>query len=162
MTFGTVGLTVTNNLGASAEAEAQNAKAGEYMYSCSARGIKAHFQSDVVHWSATRKRLVVGLLLLENGLVKPVLLGGGLATLSGLTLDLGDLALVCGKFAGNVGLLGRCGCLGDGEGVDVTLGIGRLNGGDLVGLELAQVQVLNQVGYCAVSGLDLDCTTDGW
>lgn len=96
---------------------------------------------------------MVGLILLKDGLVEPVLDGSGLAGLS-LTLNLGDLRLVCGKLAGNVGLLGGLGCLGDGESVDVALRVGRLDGGGLVGLELLEVQVLDKVG-CGklISGL---------
>lgn len=98
-------------------------------------------------------RLMVGLLILENRLVKPALGLGGFTTLSRLALDLWNLAFVCGELAGNVGLLGRLWWLGDGENVDVALCIGRLNSWGLVGLEFLEVQVLDQVGWSEVSCL---------
>lgn len=79
-------------------------------------------------------------------LLEPALLdGGGLAS-GGLALDLDLLALVGGQFAGKVGLLGRLGGLGGGELLDVLFGVTSLDGGGLVGLELAEVQVLDGVG----------------
>lgn len=86
-------------------------------------------------------------LLLLSGLLKPVLLGGRGAGVSGLALDLRHLALVGLQLAGNVGLLGRWGSLGQGELLDVALGVGGLDGGGLVGLELLEVQVLDEVGW---------------
>lgn len=79
-------------------------------------------------------------------LLEPALLdGGGLAS-GGLALDLDLLALVGGQFAGKVGLLGRLGGLGSGELLDVLFSVTSLDGGGLVGLELAEVQVLDGVG----------------
>jgi hypothetical protein len=79
-------------------------------------------------------------------LLEPALLdGGGLAS-GGLALDLDLLALVGGQFAGEVSLLRRLGGLGGGELLDVLLGVTGLDGGGLVGLELAEVQVLDGVG----------------
>jgi hypothetical protein len=79
-------------------------------------------------------------------LLEPALLdGGGLAS-GGLALNLNLLALVGGQFAGEVGLLGRLGGLGSSELLDVLFGITGLEGGGLVGLELAEVQVLDGVG----------------
>jgi hypothetical protein len=92
-------------------------------------------------------RLVSGVaLLLLNGLLKPVLLNRCCAGLARLALNLGHLALVGLKLAGNVGLLGRWGSLGEGELLNVTLGVGGLDGGCLVGLELLEVHVLDEVG----------------
>lgn len=96
---------------------------------------------------------MVGSLLFKNGLVEPILNWCSGATL-GLALNLGDLGFVCRKFACNVGLLGGSGCLGDGEVLDLALGIGSLDGGGLVGLELAEVKVLDQIGCLGISGLN--------
>lgn len=81
----------------------------------------------------------------EMGVV-PVLNGG--TGLGRLTLNLNLLGLVCAELAGNVGLLGGSGSLGKGELLDLTFGVGGLDGGRLVGLELAEVEVLDEVG-CA-------------
>lgn len=84
-----------------------------------------------------------GLLLL----LEPVLLGERSAVLAGSrTLDIDRLRLVCVQLARNVGLLGGGRGLGDGECLDVALGIVGLDLRDLVGLELAEVQVLHQIG----------------
>jgi hypothetical protein len=73
---------------------------------------------------------------------------GGTGSLGGgvLALDLNGHALVLLQVAGKVGLLGGRGGLGDAEGLDVALGIGLLDGGDLVGLELLEVKLLDEVG----------------
>ena len=87
-------------------------------------------------------RLVV-LLSLE-----PVGSRGGTGSLGRgvLALDLNGHALVLLQVAGKVGLLGGRRGLGDAEGLDVALGIGLLDGGDLVGLELLEVKLLDEVG----------------
>lgn len=74
---------------------------------------------------------------------------GGAGRLSGgvLTLDLNGHALVLLQVASEVGLLGGSGGLGDAESLDVALGIGLLDDGDLVGLELLKVKLLNKIGY---------------
>lgn len=63
-----------------------------------------------------------------------------------LAFNLDSHALVLLQVAGEVRLLGRGGGLGHGEGLDVTFGIGLLDGWGLVGLELLQVEVLDEVG----------------
>lgn len=84
-------------------------------------------------------------------LLEPALLdGGGLAS-GGLTLDLDLLALVGGKFAGKVGLLRGLGGSGGGELVDVLIGVTGLDGSGLESLELAEVKVLDGVGWKEVS-----------
>lgn len=92
-----------------------------------------------------RKRNLVGsgslLFLLEPALLDR----GGLAS-GGLAFDLDLLALVGGQFAGEVGLLGRLGGLRGGELLDVLFSVTSLDGGGLVGLELAEVQILDRVG----------------
>lgn len=78
--------------------------------------------------------------------VIPVLNGGSTA-LGGLTLNLDLLGLVCAELAGDVGLLGRSRSLGKRELLDLTLRVGSLDGRRLVSLELAEVEVLDEVGY---------------
>ena len=85
-------------------------------------------------------------LLLLNGLLEPVLLHGCGAGLS-LALDLGHLALVGLELAGDVGLLGRRGSGGDAELLHLALGVRGFDGGRLVGLQLLEVQVLDDVGW---------------
>ena len=80
-------------------------------------------------------------------LLEPVLFDGGGLTGGGLALNLDLLALVGGELTGKVGLLGRSGGLGKSELLDVLLGVTGLDGGGLVGLELAEVQVLDGVGW---------------
>lgn len=88
--------------------------------------------------------VIILLLLLDE----PVLDGGGgLAGLSTLlTLNLNSHALVLFQAGGEVGLLGGLGGLRKGEGGDLTDGVGVLDGGGLVGLELPQVELLDEVG----------------
>jgi hypothetical protein len=74
----------------------------------------------------------------------PVLNGG--STGLGLTLNLDLLGLVCAELAGNVGLLGRSRGLGKGKLLDLTFGVGGLDGGGLVSLEFAEVEVLDEIG----------------
>jgi hypothetical protein len=94
-----------------------------------------------------KSALVVRLLILLG--LEPVgnlwgasALGGGV-----LALNLDSHALVLLQVAGEVSLLGGGGGLGDVEGLDVALGIGLLDDGDLVGLELLKVKLLDEVGY---------------
>lgn len=79
-------------------------------------------------------------------LLEPALLDGGGLTGGGLALDLDLLGLVGGEFAGEVGLLGRLGGLRSAELVDVLISVVGLKGSGLVGLELAEVEVLDGVG----------------
>ena len=73
--------------------------------------------------------------------------GGGLGAVGGvLALDLHGHALVLLQVAGEVGLLGRVRGLGEGEGLDLALGVRFLDGWDLVGLELLEVEILDEVG----------------
>lgn len=87
-------------------------------------------------------------LLILLGL-EPVGNLGGASALGGgvLALNLDRHALVLLQVAGKVGLLGGGGGLGDVEGLDVALGIGLLDDGGLVGLELLEVKLLDEVGY---------------
>ena len=85
------------------------------------------------------------LLLLLN---EPVLDNGGGSTGLGtlLALNLDGHVLVLLQAGGEVGLLGRLGGLGEREGGDVANGVGLLDGGGLVGLELLEVELLDKVG----------------
>lgn len=83
------------------------------------------------------------LLFLLN---EPVLLSRGGLTAGGLALNLNVLALVGLQLIGEIGLLGGLGRLGDGELLDVSLGVTGLDGGGLVSLELAEVEVLDGIG----------------
>jgi hypothetical protein len=80
------------------------------------------------------------------------LLGGGGDGTGLLALNLDGHVLVLLEGAGEVGLLGGSGGLGDGEGLDLALGVGVLDGGGLVGLELLEVELLDKVG-CRVKML---------
>lgn len=86
------------------------------------------------------------ILLLLN---KPVLHNSrGLST-AGINLgalDLDSHALVLLEAGGEVGLLGRLGRLGEVEGGDLADGVRVLDGGGLVGLELLEVELLDEVG----------------
>ena len=85
------------------------------------------------------------LLLLLN---EPVLNNGsggrGIGTL--LSLNLNGHVFVLLQAGGEIGLLGRLGGLGEGEGGDLADGVRVLDGGGLVGLELLEVKLLNEVG----------------
>lgn len=79
-------------------------------------------------------------------LLEPVLFRQRGAILRHGTLNVDRLCLVRLQLACNVRLLGgRRGCR-DGELLDMALGVGGLDLRGLVGLELAEVQVLHQVG----------------
>lgn len=86
----------------------------------------------------------LGLLLLG---LEPVGESGGLAG-SGdvLALDLDGQLLVLLEAAGEVGLLGGLRGGGGAEGLDLADGVGVLDGGGLVGLELLEVELLDEVG----------------
>lgn len=90
---------------------------------------------------------MVGLLLFLS--LEPV---GQLSNTGGrlsgriLALDLNGHGLVGLQAIGEVGLLGRGRSLGHGENLDLALGVGLLDGGDLVGLELLEVELLDKVG----------------
>lgn len=78
---------------------------------------------------------------------EPVLLGQDLAVLGGgLSTNVGLLGLVGVELARDVGLLGGLGGSGDGELLDVGIGVASLDLGNLVVLELAEVEVLDQIG----------------
>lgn len=100
-------------------------------------------------WCRHMTNLVaVGVLLLVL-LDEPVLDSGGGGTAGTgilLTLDLDGHALVLLERGGEVSLLGRLGGLGLLEGEDLALGVGVLDGWYLVGLELLQVEFLNEIG----------------
>lgn len=92
-----------------------------------------------------KNALVVSLILLLS--LKPVgNLGGTGLGRAVLALNLNGHALVLLQVAGEVGLLGGGRCLGDVECLNVALSIGLLDGGDLVGLELLQIKLLDEVG----------------
>lgn len=87
----------------------------------------------------------MGRSLILLGLNEPVLLNRSSLAASGLALNLNVLALVGRQLASEVGLLGGLGSLGGGKLVDVGLGVTGLDGGGLVGLQLAEVELLNGV-----------------
>lgn len=91
--------------------------------------------------------VAVGVLLLVL-LNQPVLDGGGGLAGSGgfLSLDLDGHALVLLQRGGQVGLLGGLWGLGLVEGQDLALGVVGLECWCLVGLELFQVELLDEVG----------------
>lgn len=80
-------------------------------------------------------------------LLEPVLLHRGRTILGSGSLQFDLLSLVCLELACDVGLFGRCGCLGDGERLDVAFGVVGLDLGHLVGLELAEVEILHDVDW---------------
>lgn len=89
-------------------------------------------------------------LLLIDLCLEPVGQGGasgGVDRSGVLALDLDGHALVLLQVVGEVGLLGRLGGLGGDEGLDLADRVGVLDGRDLVGLELLQVKLLNEVGW---------------
>ena len=74
--------------------------------------------------------------------------GGGLAGIGPLlALDLDGHALVLLEVGGQVGLLGRLGGLGLAEGGHLADGVRVLDGGGLVGLELPQVELLDEIRW---------------
>ena len=89
------------------------------------------------------------LVVHEPGVVLRLRGGGRLGRRSGaalLALDLDGHALVLLERGGEVGLLGRLGGLRLGEGGDVALGVGGLDGRRFVGLQLPEVELLDEVG----------------
>lgn len=97
-----------------------------------------------------------GLILL----LEPALLNRGGLTGGSLALNLNFLTLVGLQTAGKVGLLGGLGGLGGSELLDVGLSVTGLDGLGLVGLELAEVQLLNRVGWMMSVPIDSDLTAD--
>lgn len=92
--------------------------------------------------------LVVGSLLTLVLLDEPVLdSSGGAADNTLVALDLDSHGLVVLQRVGEVSLLWGLGRLGRCECLDLADGIGVLDGGGLVGLELLEVEFLNEVGY---------------
>jgi hypothetical protein len=99
---------------------------------------------DRLVWYNATLVAVGGLLLLLD---KPVLDNGGLAGSEALgSLNLDGQCLVLLEAGGKVGLLGGLGGLGEGEGGDLADGVGLLDGGGLVGFELLEVELLDEVG----------------
>lgn len=94
------------------------------------------------------ERLVLSLLLVNLGLEPVGQSGAGGAVDGGgvLALDLDGHALVLLEVVGEVGFLGRLRGLGGDEGLDLADRVGVLDGRDLVGLELLEVQLLDEVG----------------
>lgn len=92
-----------------------------------------------------RHNLVVGDLLLW--LLEPILLGDSSGTSLGLSLDLNGGILVCLQLLGDISLLWGSWWLRWVELEDGALGVGGLDGGWLVGLELLEVKVLDEIGY---------------
>lgn len=92
-----------------------------------------------------KTHLVVSLLLLGLEL-KPVRLRLGRTGLR-LALHIHRLRLVALQLARDVGFLGGRGWRGRLERLDLALGVVGLDGGDLVGLELADVQVLDDIRW---------------
>jgi len=84
--------------------------------------------------------------VLDDGLGAALGGGGGV-----LALDLDGHALVLLQRGRQVGLLGRGGGLGHGEGGHLAGGVGLLDGRGLVGLELLEVELLDEVG-CGEGG----------
>ena len=81
-------------------------------------------------------------------ILKPILIYRSHLPLRRLPLHFHRLRLVRLQIVRNVPFFGRLGRLGRGECHDMAIGVGRFDGGGLVGFELAQVEVLYQVG-CA-------------
>ena len=88
--------------------------------------------------------LVVDDLLLW--LLEPILLWGGNTALS-LSLNLDGGVLVCLQLLGDISLLWGGWWLGWVELEDGALGVGGLDRGWLVGLELLKVELLDEIGY---------------
>lgn len=91
----------------------------------------------------------MGSLVFLLGL-EPVGEGGGttLAGLGGiLAFNLDGHVLVLLQVAGEVRLFGGGGGLGHGEGLDVAISVGLLDGGGLISPDLLQVEILDEVGY---------------
>jgi hypothetical protein len=88
--------------------------------------------------------VVSGLLL--RLLLKPALFNRSGLTGGGLALNLNILALVGLQIIGKVGLFGGLGHSRSRELLDVGLSVAGLDGSGLVGLKLAQVELLNGVG----------------
>ena len=84
-------------------------------------------------------------------LLEPILLWSGNTTL-GLSLELNGRVLVSLQLLGDIGLLRGSWCLWWVELEDGSLSVGSLDGGWLVGLELLEVKVLNEIGYCKMLG----------
>lgn len=92
--------------------------------------------------------MAVGVVVLVLLLDQPILDSGGrlVGVNALLTFDLDGHALVLLERRGQVGFLGRLGCLGLVECEDLALCVRVLDGWCLVGLEFFQVEFLNEVG----------------
>lgn len=73
--------------------------------------------------------------------------GGGVGRNALVALNLDTHALVLLQAGGQVGLFGGLGSLGGVEDLDLADRVGLLDGGGLVGLELLEVELLDEVGY---------------
>jgi len=106
--------------------------------------LKVKFSTVTSHlWHHQHDDLVVGSLLLR--LLEPILLGRGGGASAGLTLNLDSRVLVCLQLLGDVGLLRGHWWRWRGELLDDALGVGGLDGCRLVGLELLEVEVLDDI-----------------
>lgn len=87
--------------------------------------------------------------------------GGGLGG-NVLALNLDGHGLVGGEVAGEVGLLGGNGGLGLVEGLDLANGVRGLDNGGLVGVELLEVQLLDEVGWGKGRGVSIYTALASW
>lgn len=101
-----------------------------------------HQYSKKTHNTVSLSRL---LLLLEPVPGRSLLLAGAGGSRLG-ALDLDRHVLVLLERGREVGLLGGGGGLGGREDLDVGVGVAGLDGGGLVGLELLEVELLDEVG----------------
>ena len=109
---------------------------------------RLHSSPSRFHGQTEQDLVAVGLVLLLS--LEPVGESGGtLAGLGGgvLTLNLNGHALILLQAAGEIGLFGGGGRLGHGKGLNLAFGIGLLDCRHLVGLELLQIELLNEVGW---------------
>ena len=97
-------------------------------------------------------------------LLKPILRQGTRIRLCGGgigALDFNGHGFVLLEAACQIGLLGGGRGFGSGKGLDVALGVGVLDGGGLVGLELLEVEFLDEVGCGRIVRLASDSGLEG-
>lgn len=110
----------------------------------------------LIYKSSFRTQLLSRILLVQSPLVssggglfllldQPALLSRSSLTGGSLALDFDFLVLVGAQLVGEVGLFGRLRSLGDGELLDVSVGVTGLGGSGLVSLNLAEVELLDGV-----------------